>query len=105
PNVQESKDNTKRLLEEYAKNGAFAEPAARLQTPAANLTLLSGSAACAPGASLGEALGGIFAQVKPGDYVAITAYMEMNEEHQRALHEVRLKIRNALRVAMTGGFG
>ena len=105
PNVQESKDNTKRILAEHAKNGVFAEPATRLETPAAKLTPLSGSADLAPGASLSAALGGIFAQVKPGDYVAITAYIEMNEEHQRALREIRLKIRNALRVATTVGFG
>lgn len=105
PNVQESKDNTKRLLEDHAKNGVFAEPTADLETPASTLTRLSGSAAGAPGATLSETLGDIFAQCKPGDYVAITAYIEMNEEHQRALHEIRLKIRNALRVATTVGFG
>jgi len=105
PNVQESKDNTKRLLEDHAKNGVFVEPAANLETPEATLTRLSGSAASTPGATLSETLGRIFAQTKPGDYVAITAYIEMNEEHQRALYEIRLKIRNALRIATTVGFG
>ena len=45
------------------------------------------------------------AQVKPGDYVAITAYVERNHEHEIELHDVRMKIRDALKVATTVGFG
>ena len=69
------------------------------------LRRFSGSADIRAGRDLERNARRIFAQVKPGDYVAITAYIEMNEEHQRALHEIRLKIRNALRVATTVGFG
>jgi transaldolase/glucose-6-phosphate isomerase len=105
PNVQESKDNTKRLLAQYASSGAFSEPAPRLQTEAAQVIPLAGSAGLALGDDLGAALGAVLAQVKAGDYVAITAYIAMTHEHELALREIRLKIRNALRIATTVGFG
>ena len=43
PNVQESKDNTVALLQQYAKNGSFDEPKANVDGPAFNVTYLSGS--------------------------------------------------------------
>jgi transaldolase/glucose-6-phosphate isomerase len=103
--VQESKDNTKRLLGEYTKSGAFSEPAVHLKTASAQVIPLAGSAGLALGDDLGSALAAVLAQVKPGDYIAITAYIEMSHEHQIALHDIRLKLRNALRTATTVGFG
>ena len=44
PNVQESKDNTVALLQQYAKNGSFDEPKANVDGPAFDVTYLSGSA-------------------------------------------------------------
>jgi transaldolase/glucose-6-phosphate isomerase len=105
PNVQESKDNTKRLLAEYKKSGSFSEPHVALSTPVANVIPLSGSQALELGNDLSDALAALFGQVKPGDYVAFTAYIEMNAEHREALHELRLKVRDALKVATTVGFG
>ena len=105
PNVQESKDNTKRLLAEYRSSGNFAEPPAKLVTPAAAIVPLSGSKDVALGGDLASALAAILAQVKPGDYVAFTAYIDMDPEHIAALHEIRLVVRNALKVATTVGFG
>jgi transaldolase/glucose-6-phosphate isomerase len=105
PNVQESKDNTKRILKEYAASGTFNEPAPALTTDVANVIPLSGSKSVTLGSDLSSALTAILAQVKPGDYVAFTAYIPMNAEHQLALHDLRMKIRNALRVATTVGFG
>ena len=105
PNVQESKDNTKRLLAELRTSGRFNEPAPALGTDVANVIPLSGSKGVTLGTELSSALASIFNQVKPGDYVAFTAYIEMNDAHQLALHDIRLKVRNALKVATTVGFG
>jgi hypothetical protein len=105
PNVQESKDNTKRLLAELRTSGRFIEPAPALATDVVNVIPLSGSKGVTLGAELSSALAAIFNQVKPGDYVAFTAYIEMNDAHQLALHDIRLKVRNALKVATTVGFG
>jgi hypothetical protein len=105
PNVQESKDNTKRLLAEFAANGSFREPAAALSTPHAAVIPLAGSRAQALGPSLATALAAVLGQVVAGDYVAITAYLEMNARHESALQALRVRLRDALHVATTVGFG
>jgi transaldolase / glucose-6-phosphate isomerase len=104
PNVQESKDNTVALLEQYAHNGHFDEPKPDLEVRDLALTYLSGSreiSAHEPD----EALAALFAQLRHGDYTAITAYIARNPTHEALLEELRVKIRNANRVATTVGFG
>ena len=105
PNVQESKDNTKRLLAQYRTSGTFDEPGAARSFPQADVLPLSGSKDVALGADLDSALASLFGQVRAGDYVAFTAYIPMNDEHQRRLNDIRLSVRNALKVATTVGFG
>ncbi len=105
PNVQESKDNTKRLLAAYKQNGSFPAKAPKLETEIATVVPISGSASLDLGADLSSAVGAILKQVRAGDYVAFTAYVEMNAEHRRALHDIRQKVRDALKVATTVGFG
>jgi transaldolase/glucose-6-phosphate isomerase len=104
PNVQESKDNTVALLAEYARNGKFDEPAANVEGPDFSVTYLSGSnGITAQNAT--QALVSLFAQLRPHDYNAITAYIARNPAHVELLQELRLKIRDARRVATTVGFG
>ena len=105
PNVQESKDNTKRLLAAYKMNGSFPAKAPKLVTDAASIVPVSGSESLDIGADLSSAMTAILASVRPGDYVAFTAYVEMSVEHRRQLHDIRLKVRDALKVATTVGFG
>ena len=110
PNVQESKDNTVALLAEYARNGSFDEPKADVEGPAFSVTYLSGSRILRQGQdekaqSPAQALAGLFAQLRPHDYNAITAYVARNPTHAALLGELRLKIRDAHRVATTVGFG
>src|SRR5580700_220697 len=104
PNVQESKDNTVALLAQYARNGSFDEPKADVDGPAFDVTYLSGSRTIS-GANPVQALAGLFAQLRPHDYNAITAYIARDETHAALLQELRLKVRNAHRVATTVGFG
>ena len=104
PNVQESKDNTVALLAQYAKNGRFNEPKVDVDGPAFNLAYLSGSADISAQNPV-QALAGLFAQLRPHDYNAITAYVARDETHAALLQELRLKIRDAHRVATTVGFG
>lgn len=110
PNVQESKDNTVALLDEYGRNGHFDEPKANVESDTFDVTYLSGSILRqaqddkAP-SNVMQALAGLFAQLQPHDYTAITAYVARNESHTALLDELRLKIRDAHRVATTVGFG
>jgi hypothetical protein len=103
--VQESKDNTKRLLGEYKERGSFGEAPIRQTNDTAQIIPLSGSAGVALGSDLTSAVAAVLAQVKPGDYVAFTAYIERDAEHEQQLRDIRLKVRNALKVATTVGFG
>jgi transaldolase/glucose-6-phosphate isomerase len=104
PNVQESKDNTVALLKQYAHNGSFEEPKPDVQGPAFDVTYLSGSRGISA-QSPAQALAGLFAQLRPQDYNATTAYIARNATHIALLDELRLKIRDSHRVATTVGFG
>jgi transaldolase/glucose-6-phosphate isomerase len=104
PNVQESKDNTVELLEKYSKEGRFDEPAANAKGSDFDVTFLSGSRDIHAQTPV-TALSGLFAQLRASDYAAITAYVARNERHEALLDELRLKIRDARKVATTVGFG
>ena len=105
PNVQESKDNTKRILADYKQTGVFNEAPTAQTNDFARVIPLSGSKDIALGDDLDSAVAAILAQVRPGDYVAFTAYIENDEEHQLELHDIRTHVRNAMHVATTVGFG
>ena len=86
PNVQESKDNTKRLLGELAKNGRLEEGTfARSGDDAAVAELL--------------------AKAKPGDYVALTEYFAETAGRDALISGVREAVGRALRLATTTGYG
>jgi transaldolase/glucose-6-phosphate isomerase len=78
PNVAESKANTKAVL---AKKSA--------PSPAASA------------AELEKLLAGI----RPGDYLAIMAYLPPTPENDRRLAAIRLRLRDRLKVATTLGYG
>jgi transaldolase/glucose-6-phosphate isomerase len=99
PNVQESKDNTMRVLEQYLQGGDAA--AGFAAKPAASG---GGLGWFAPQASA-DPLAAWLGSVKAGDYVAIMAYLERNAETERALEALRLALRDRLQVATTVGFG
>jgi transaldolase/glucose-6-phosphate isomerase len=104
PNVQESKDNTKALLKQFAASGKFDEPAPAVSDDAMDISYISGSQnihAHDPAA----ALAGVFGQVGADDYVAFCAYIARNEKHAALLEEMRVKVRDACKCATTVGFG
>ena len=113
PNVQESKDNTKALLEEYERSGGLTEQellaeegGLRIYSDAAMKTLLARpvlEGESEPG--LASVISLHLANVRPGDYVALTAYVEETPEHDRLLQDIRASIRDNLRVATTVGYG
>ncbi|PZR57820.1 MAG: transaldolase [Candidatus Meridianibacter frigidus] len=104
PNVQESKDNTKALLKEFAGTGAFSEPAVTVTGEVLDLSCLAGSQSL-PSSTLDRALGALFAQIEAHDYFAFTAYVERDDENTGILQELRIKIRDAHKIATTVGFG
>jgi transaldolase/glucose-6-phosphate isomerase len=89
PNVQESKDNTKRLLEEYSTHGTM--------TPSA----------VAPRVSVDEAdaISALLSKVKAGDYVALTQYFGETPAREKRIAEIRETLARELHVATTSGYG
>ncbi|MEA2347564.1 MAG: transaldolase / glucose-6-phosphate isomerase, partial [Thermoleophilaceae bacterium] len=83
PNVQEAKDNTNRVLDEFAANGALPE--------VENAT--------------DEALQALLGQAGPPHYVAIMGYLEPSDEFDAAVAELRAVIRDGTKATTTYGYG
>jgi transaldolase/glucose-6-phosphate isomerase len=86
PNVQESKDNTKKLLEEFKSTG----------------TMTTTAKPVSPGDA---AIAGILGEVRPGDYVALTEYIAESPKRDKLIAEIREAIARGLHVATTTGYG
>ncbi|MDQ2959838.1 MAG: bifunctional transaldolase/phosoglucose isomerase [Candidatus Dormibacteraeota bacterium] len=99
PNVKESKDNTQKVLAQYEKHGTLAGESASVSDDGISVF-------GAPGRdSIGSALTDFLAGVRPGDYVALMAYVTPDAENEAALQRLRVAIRDEHRVATTLGFG
>ena len=55
--------------------------------------------------SVSKGLAAHLAQAGPGDYLAIQAYLTPTPDSARALHEIRVALRDRLRIATTVGWG
>jgi transaldolase/glucose-6-phosphate isomerase len=105
PNVQESKDATKALLQKYKNEGKLQAQAAVASD--GQLTVYSGDEAGATSSALSvqDVLRTHCATIKSGDYVALQAYIEESPETEAALEGIRTTVRDATRVATTMGYG
>jgi transaldolase / glucose-6-phosphate isomerase len=91
PNVQESKDNTKKLLAEFTEKGT--------------MTVDGGKPVKRVNVSDAEAVAELLAQIKPGDYVAFTQYFGETIDREKKLAAIRETIARERRVATTSGYG
>ncbi len=108
PNVQESKDNTDRILAAYAHERTLNEPAPTLRTETGHVTLVAQGereSALRQARSLQEALTTLADEAGPGDYFALLAYIQHTPETNAALQRIRLRLRDLRRVATTLGYG
>ncbi len=106
PNVQESKDFTAQLTQAFEKEGTlpgqtpfFIDDDVVVYADVANAQALGTIE------DLNSCIAGLFNQVRVGDYVALCAYLDMNEDIVAVLQALRHRIRNVYRVATTLGFG
>jgi hypothetical protein len=105
PNVQESKDATKDLLEAFRARGALPQPAP--------LVAETGLAVTADPAALGDApvtvdgaVQHLLTLLRAGrDYFAILAYLPPDPAVAEALQRIRQRVRDTTGVATTLGFG
>jgi transaldolase/glucose-6-phosphate isomerase len=99
PNVQESKDNTNRLLEVVESKGHLPE-----KKPALVVDPLAFYAEKA--ARTGEGTVARFLeQARPGDYVALMAYLTEGPKVEELLQAIREQLRDHLHLATTLGYG
>ncbi|MCA9422068.1 MAG: hypothetical protein KC592_13685, partial [Nitrospira sp.] len=106
PNVQESKDYTKKYLEAFTRNGTLPDSLPFLTdgnvtvyTDEQNASVLKGMA------SLEAVLGAHLARIQSGDYLAINAYVERTDPVHAIFQRMRTNIRENNKVATTLGYG
>jgi transaldolase/glucose-6-phosphate isomerase len=87
PNVQESKDNTRRVLAEFASTGRLPE------------------AHALPAAEAGSAVGDLLKQRRDGSYLAVMAYTARTDSSEAAIRRARERVRDHARLATTAGYG
>jgi transaldolase/glucose-6-phosphate isomerase len=106
PNVQESKDNTKALLEEFKQQGKL--PEQPLAAEGDGLRVYADEAtlrALGTGLSAADFITAHLRRIKTDDYVALLDYIQETPEHEALIQGIRVPLRNALRVATTTGYG
>lgn len=81
PNVQQAKDLTASVLSEYTASGRLLQ------------------------ADNAGSLADLLNQAKPGDYLAITAYLHETPEMNRSLADLRRRVMERHRIATTLGYG
>ena len=99
PNVQESKNNTNRLLAVAREKGKLPEEKPAVVEAPLQLFTHDG----AP--TIAETLARFLKQGRPGDYVALLAYFQETPETRQALEGLRRELRDHLRLATTSGYG
>lgn len=99
PNVQESKDNTSRILRELEVSGTIPEPKATVTDGRLSLVMEGAQG------NVATSLHDFFARVQPGDYVALLAYVGMNAWCDGLLREIRARLQTRFHVATTVGYG
>ena len=84
PDVESAKAATRRLALEYEQAGTLQDEVAPMND---------------------AAIAALLKQLSDGDYFAILAFIEMNQEHANALDAIRALVRDRWKVATTVGFG
>ena len=114
PNVQESKDNTNRLLAEFRAQGSLTEAPPVLEAEGlkffcdpATLPQLAKSAEEHGLAtkSLADYLAAFLGLARREDYVALMAYLDFSSLHKALLRALQFQLRDSLYLATTLGFG
>jgi len=106
PGVQESKDNTSRILAEFARSKKLPAPSPIAQKD--QLALFSGGAAndaLKSGKDFGAMLAAFMNLAKPGDYFATMAYVSPNPTVDKEIAAIRKAVVERYGVATTFGYG
>jgi hypothetical protein len=101
PDVVRGRETTATLLSSWKKSRRL--PEWPVDVAEGGLALLTNSGT--KSASVSQGLQAFLGQARPGDYIAILAYLAPTAENWGRLQELRTLLRDRLRVATTVGFG
>ncbi|HEX8000109.1 MAG TPA: bifunctional transaldolase/phosoglucose isomerase [Pyrinomonadaceae bacterium] len=104
PNVQESKDATKELLDAFTKSGKLTEQT-MLATDGTLTVYVDEPALSLPSSSVAEVLAHHLSSATENDYIALLNYIEETPEHEALIQSIRTSLRDATRCATTTGYG
>ena len=99
PNVESAKVKARKLMKAYEESGSLPGESPTLDYDDIDVY------GPAMGETVSEALAAFLTHFRPGDYVAIMAYLPYTPDIDAALNDLRLRIRNGLRAATTVGYG
>jgi hypothetical protein len=85
PNVESAKVLARQMVAEYTRQGTLPTPEPAPLSPAT--------------------LEAFLAQARPGDYIALQAYLQPTPETEAALQRLRLQLRDRLHLTTTVGYG
>ncbi len=111
PNVAESKENARNLLDKWAAAGRISEPDPSLTSGETSVWLGEKAAILEPGqgnlrpTTPADAVRLLLESLRPGDYVALLPYLARSPERQSTLQQLRERIRARHGVATTLGYG
>jgi transaldolase / glucose-6-phosphate isomerase len=105
PNVQESKDATKELLEAYARAGKLQEQGIIAQDGPLTIYADDKTRGELNASTVADAIKAHLARVKAGDYIALLNYIEETPAHDEVIQAIRTHLRDATRCATTTGYG
>ncbi|MGH7275299.1 MAG: bifunctional transaldolase/phosoglucose isomerase, partial [Nitrospiria bacterium] len=103
PNVTESKENTRRVLEEFQRTGRLRSRKPLLEE--GGMLLYAGTEAKQLKGSCVEVFRRFLGQLRESDYVALMAYIDRSPRYEAVLQRLRHLIRGHYRVATMLGFG
>ena len=110
PDVEASKIVTKDLTSQYEKNGSLPAETPIVKDSGIQLFTDEKNAAELAQATNGEKslaayLKAHLARIGTGDYFALLGYVQMNDQHEKALQSIRHSVRDKKHVATCLGFG
>lgn len=105
PNVQESKDATKELLEYFTRHGKLQDQEVLVSDGVLTVYADDQTRTLLPSTSVLEALRAHLARAKRHNYIALLDYLEETPEIEAAIQTIRTHLRDATRCATTTGYG
>lgn len=105
PNVQESKDATKELLDAFRQNGRLPEQTARVSDGVLTIYSDNRTRGRLPSNSLADTLKAHLSSARPGDYIAMLNYIEETPENEAVIQRIRTHMRDVTHCATTTGYG